>query len=343
MKNAGLHENVCACSKLYFRTSVLHRSPTITDDYQRSSAFTQRSSGAIPATTDDYQRFLKHWQTLTRTLWCDGAFTEALQQRKPNVTTQRAIKLSRFHGRPSRAGDPTVIEWIDEVDIYCQQCHVSDTEKAQVVFNHLGGLARDEIKCNPGVKGDYKALVKLLHRHFGAGETVQSLQNTLYERNQNEEESLMDFSRALIRLYDRIIEVASESEKEALKGLKDKVLISQFVAGARSQSVRLELRRLELAGAEQTFSNVRDSALDLFKDIEKTKMKRGQVRQVRAGSTEELEEEDDYWGGTECQEVRVDGLIARNSSESRMQQLLQNQQEMLKCLRDQQGQIAKQQ
>ena len=35
------------------------RSPTITDDYQRSSAFTQRSSGAIPATTDDYQRFLK--------------------------------------------------------------------------------------------------------------------------------------------------------------------------------------------------------------------------------------------------------------------------------------------
>lgn len=138
-----------------------------------------------------------------------SGLTEALQKRKPNVTTQQAIKLSRFHGRPVRAGDPTVIEWIDEVDIYCQQCHVPDGEKAQVVFNHLGGLARDEVKCNPEVKGDYKALVKLLHQHFGADETVQSLQKTLYERNQNEEESLMDFSRALIRLYDRIIEVAS--------------------------------------------------------------------------------------------------------------------------------------
>src|SRR4029434_10216071 len=33
LKNAGLHENFCACSKMYFRTSVLRRSPTITDDY----------------------------------------------------------------------------------------------------------------------------------------------------------------------------------------------------------------------------------------------------------------------------------------------------------------------
>ena len=33
LKNADLHENFCACSKLFFWTSVLLRSPTITDDY----------------------------------------------------------------------------------------------------------------------------------------------------------------------------------------------------------------------------------------------------------------------------------------------------------------------
>ena len=49
----------------------------------------------------------------------------------------------------------------------------------------------------------------------------------------------MDFSRALMRLYDRVLEVASESEKASLQGLRDKVLIGQFVAGARSQGVRL--------------------------------------------------------------------------------------------------------
>src|SRR4029434_2275439 len=33
LKNSDLHENFCACSKLLFWTSVLLRSPTITDDY----------------------------------------------------------------------------------------------------------------------------------------------------------------------------------------------------------------------------------------------------------------------------------------------------------------------
>src|SRR4029434_4979394 len=61
--------------KTFFSDQVLRRSPTITDDYQRSPAFTQRSSGAIPATMDDYQRFLKRHRTLTRTLWCDGALS----------------------------------------------------------------------------------------------------------------------------------------------------------------------------------------------------------------------------------------------------------------------------
>src|SRR4029434_7097568 len=53
------------------------RSPPITDDYrrlQRSPAFTQSSSGAIPATMDDYQLLLSHHRTLTGASWCDGAF-----------------------------------------------------------------------------------------------------------------------------------------------------------------------------------------------------------------------------------------------------------------------------
>lgn len=137
--------------------------------------------------------------------------------------------------------------------------------------------------------------------------------------------------------------MASESEKEALKGLKDNVLISQFVAGARSQSVRLELRRLELAGTEQTFSKVRDSALDLFKDIEKTKVKRGQIRHVHSKSPDGFEEESDSKDVEDCHEARVDGVSAQNSAEGPMQKLLQSQHDILKCLMDQQGQIAKQQ
>ena len=137
------------------------------------------------------------------------------------------------------------------------------------MVNHLGGTARDEIKCHEGVKSDYKSLVKLLHKHFGAIETTQSLQRSFYEHNQAEGESLMDFSRALIRLYDIILDVASDSERESLKGLGDRVLIGQFVAGARNQSMRIELRRLELAKPDQKFGEMRDAALDHFREIER--------------------------------------------------------------------------
>src|SRR4029434_3824128 len=50
--------------------------PAFSSDHrrlQRSPAFTQSSSVAIPATMDEYQRFLYDHIALTRTSWCDGA------------------------------------------------------------------------------------------------------------------------------------------------------------------------------------------------------------------------------------------------------------------------------
>ena len=273
-----------------------------------------------------------------------SGLTEAIKSNN-RPTTQRAIKLSRFSGRPVKAGDPTILEWIDEVDIYCQQCHIPEKDKAQVVYNHLGGLARDEVKCNPDVKGDYKALVKLLNRQFGADETVQSLQKSLYERHQLEDESLMDYSRSLIRLYDRIIEAGSDGEKEGLKSLKDKVLISQFVAGAKTQGMRLELRRLELAKPGQSFGALQDAALDLFRDIDRPKIKRGHVHQVGTASARDSGDSDqrDPCEDEQVNNVVVDGVAARTPRGDQFQLLVQQQGEMLKCLKDQQAQLMRQQ
>ena len=51
-----------------------------------------------------------------------------------------------------------VKEWLEEVEIYCQQCKVPECEKAQVVLNHLKGTARDEIKCHGETGLEFKAL-----------------------------------------------------------------------------------------------------------------------------------------------------------------------------------------
>ena len=86
--------------------------------------------------------------------------TEALKQNKP-APVQRPIKLSWFSGRPCRPGDPTVKEWLEEVEIYCRQCRVPESEKPQVVINHLRGTAREEVKCRGGSGLSFDALSKL--------------------------------------------------------------------------------------------------------------------------------------------------------------------------------------
>ena len=49
--------------------------PAFSVDHWRLPAFTQCSSGAIPATAGDFHFLKRHW-TLTRKLWCDRAFTK---------------------------------------------------------------------------------------------------------------------------------------------------------------------------------------------------------------------------------------------------------------------------
>ena len=262
--------------------------------------------------------------------------TDALKQSRPTV--QRPVKLSCFSGRPVKPGDPTVKEWLEEVEIYCQQCKIPGSEKAQIVLNHLKSTTRDEIKCHGEAGLNFESLKKLLHKHFGGWETVQSLHKALYERVQLEDETLMDFSRALIRMYDRILEVASDSEKVSLQGLRDKVLIGQFVAGAKSQGVRLELRRLELSKSQQTFPELRDAALEIFRDLERApKAKRAQTRQVVADCDEETRDQ----GSDVFVNSAMGSKDPKHSTE--LQQMLQQQHQIIKCLQEQQAQLQKQQ
>ena len=128
----------------------------------------------------------------------------------------------------------------------------------------------------------------------------------------------MDFSSALIRLYNRICEIAPVAQKESLRGLQEKTLTSQFVAGARGQSARLELRWLELANSNKTFNEIRDLALELFQDIERApKPKYGQVRYLE---TEFLEGFEDGLMLQSENEICINGLTAQTERTGQQQQ-----------------------
>ena len=78
-------------------------------------------------------------------------------------------------------------------------------------------------------------------------------------------EYLAEYSRALIRLHQRIEGVASTvAERQAFAVLGDGALKHQFVVGVRDEWVRHELRRLMLRSADKPFIVVRGEALCLM-------------------------------------------------------------------------------
>ena len=89
-------------------------------------------------------------------------------------------------------------------------------------------------------------------------------------------ETLAEYSRALIRLHQRIEGVApTVAPRHALAVLGDRALKHQFVVGVRDEWVRDELRRLMLMSADKPFIVVRGEALCLMCEEE------GRVVQMR--------------------------------------------------------------
>ena len=186
-----------------------------------------------------------------------ASLVDALQGVRPAPTP--TVSLQRFLGQPESPGDPTVDEWLSDFDVFVRQCGVPEGERAVVLVDYLGGCAKEEVLCYPEeVRRDFGALVSLLRRVFEPRETVTSLQAKFYSRMQSVGETLAEYSRALIRLHQRIEGAApTVAERQALAVIGDAVLKHQFVVGVREKCMRHELRRLMWRSADRPFIVVR--------------------------------------------------------------------------------------
>ena len=101
-------------------------------------------------------------------------------------------------------------------------------------------MFKEEVLCHPDeVRRDFGCL---LWRVFEPWETVTSLYADFYSRMQSMGETLAEFSRALIRLHQRIEGAAfTVAERQALAVLFDGALKHPFVVGVRDEWVRHEL------------------------------------------------------------------------------------------------------
>ena len=132
-----------------------------------------------------------------------------------------------------------------------------------VLIDYLGACTKEEVLCHPDeVRRDFGALVSLLRRVFEPWGTVTSLCDEFYSRMKSVGETLAEYSRALIRLHQRIEGAAATmAERQALAVLGEGVLKHQFVVGVRDEWVRHELRRLTFRSADIPFIVVRGGAV----------------------------------------------------------------------------------
>ena len=196
------------------------------------------------------------------------AFTNVFKNLK--VSTIRPARLSKFSGSPRKTGDLTLREWVEELDIYCRNFELEDEDKAEAIFDHLTGQAKDEIRClGNNERKDPETVLACLREHFAPTESLTSISNAFHSRIQLSGESLGDFSRALMTLYNRMEKVANTDEKKALNELKDSYLKGQFIKGVASDRDRTELKRLE----GKTFSEMRDTIVKLLQPTQPLKGK----------------------------------------------------------------------
>ena len=202
------------------------------------------------------------------------SLAETLAQALQNLKIQRTpvARLSKFLGRPKKVGDPTVDEWVEELEAFCRQSGIEGRDKVATLLDHLGGVAKEEIACcPPGDRGDYAKLLGILRARFGPQESVQSLNAAFYARHQQEGETLTDFSRALMLFYNRVEAAAADpQESEALTRLREKALREQFVKGVAHPNVRRELRKLDMECPDLNFFEFRDKSLKLYQELDGT-------------------------------------------------------------------------
>ena len=165
------------------------------------------------------------------------SFVQALQGVRP---APAPTPLQRFLGHPESPGDPTIDEWLLDFDVFVRQCGVPEGERTcLMLIDYLGCRARQEALCQPDeARRDFRALVPVLRRGFGPWETVGSLSAEFYSWMQSKGETLAEYSRILIRLYQRIEGAAlTVAQRQVLAALGDDALKHQSVVCVREEWV----------------------------------------------------------------------------------------------------------
>lgn len=192
-----------------------------------------------------------------------GSAAIEVERGRQVVFIQQTEKVPKFSGNLDRSDSLTIEEWIELVEIHIQT-KPTEKEKALWVYNHLEGTARIEIKYLPRVEKEcVDDIFRVLREIYGCLHSHISLQRRFFNRKQQEGESLLDYSHALMTVMDQIVKSNELAHVKSQRDLRD-----QFCDGVRDQNLGVRLRDQVRAHPNWTIRDVRREAVQWMAQCE---------------------------------------------------------------------------
>lgn len=148
-------------------------------------------------------------------------------------------------------------EWLEEAWACMRARHLSTADQAFFLYDHLEGEAREEIKYRPSTeRGDPNTIIAVLQELYGCCESYVALQQAFFSRQQQEGETLLEFSLALMSLMAAVKQRAPTDVPNAEVLLRD-----QFVEHVLDGALRRELKQFVRGQPTATLLEVRGEAI----------------------------------------------------------------------------------
>lgn len=171
---------------------------------------------------------------------------------------ERVVVLSRDRKCPLFDGKtgPSLEDWKEEVEACIRVRHLAPKDQALFIFDHLEGEAKREIKFRPNQdREDPVRIWDTLQELYGCMQPYVTLQQAFFSRQQQDGETLQEFSLALMSLMERIKQYTPGGVPNAVVLLRD-----QFVEHVIDGALRRELKRFVRDNPLATLLQVRAEA-----------------------------------------------------------------------------------
>ncbi|XP_076120764.1 uncharacterized protein LOC143119316 [Alosa pseudoharengus] len=177
----------------------------------------------------------------------------------PPAVTERLVVIPRDRKCPMFNGKTgiDVTEWREEVQACMRARHLSSVDQAFFIFDHLEGEAKEEIKYRSSAERvDPVKILDILRELYGCSQSYVTLQQAFFSRQQQEGETLQEFSLALLALMEQVKQRAPSGVPNA-----DVLLRDQFVEHVLDSALRRELKQLIRRQPLATLLDVRREAI----------------------------------------------------------------------------------